>query len=138
MADFKCEPGRVLTRAETEAMLNYDEAGVARPAEYQDVVFDATGIQGAVYRCKTSQEKEADKVQAAELKRLNERQEAIDAIKLAERERIASDMGVDPASLPIDLNPAATFNADTNQPASTTGGANQDADGKNAKGAKDK
>lgn len=138
MADFKCEPGKVLTRQEAEAMLNYDEAGIARPEEYADVVFDATSIQGAVYRCKTDAEMEAAKSRQAAREATQARQEAIDKLKLERREQLAADLGVDPASLPIDLAPTATFNAATDgQPLNTTGGADG-GDGKNAKGAKDK
>lgn len=111
MADFKCEPGKVLTRQETEAMLNYDEAGMARPEEYADVVFDATSIQGAVYRCRTDAEMEAVKSRQAARDATQARQEAIDALKMERREQLAKDLGVDPASLPIDLAPTATFNA---------------------------
>jgi hypothetical protein len=56
MAEFKCEPGKVLSNDEVAQMLAYDEVGVARPEAYDGVVFDATGISGAVYRCKTTDE----------------------------------------------------------------------------------
>lgn len=58
MADFTCEPGKVLTVEETQDMLAYDEVGMPRPDRYNDVVFDGTQIQGAVYRCRTNAEQE--------------------------------------------------------------------------------
>jgi hypothetical protein len=56
---FKCDAGKVLSNDEVAQMLAYDEVGVARPSEYDNVVFDATGISGAVYRCKTTDEVKA-------------------------------------------------------------------------------
>lgn len=60
MAQFKAEAGKVMSQDEVAKMLSYDNAGVARPEEYDDVVFDATGISGAVYRVKTAEQKKAD------------------------------------------------------------------------------
>lgn len=106
MSDFKCSPGKVLTRAETEDMLNYDEAGVARPEEYADVVFDATSIRGAVYRCKTEAEQEASKRVVAADEAGRARQAKIEELKAQKREQLANDLGIDAASIPIDMDPA--------------------------------
>lgn len=59
MAEFKCDSGKVLSAAEVADMLAYDEAGVRRPARYDDVITDNTSGSGLVYRCKTTAEKKA-------------------------------------------------------------------------------
>lgn len=106
MADFTCSPGKVLTREETEAMLNYDEAGMARPDAYKDVVFDATSVTGSVYRCKTQQELDREGAARLDAERAATRQAAINDLKVQRREALAADMGVDPATLPLDVDPA--------------------------------
>lgn len=90
MAEFKAEPGHVLTIEETQDMLAYDEVGMPRPDRYKDVVFDATGIQGAVYRVRTDAEqaeadasatsaKEASDARAARLARVEEEKASLAA-----------------------------------------------------------
>lgn len=53
---FKCEPGKPLTNQEVVTMLGFDEAGLPRPDEYANVVFDNTSGAAAGYRCQTQEE----------------------------------------------------------------------------------
>ena len=102
MADFKCSQGKVLSQDEVAEMLTYDEVEVPRPDGYDDVVFDATGIGGAVYRCKTNAEKEADNAAA---KATNEASAAYQE-RLAKAEKYKADRaakihGGDIATAPV-------------------------------------
>jgi hypothetical protein len=83
MAEFKCESGKVLDNDEVAKMLSYDAVGVARPEAYNDVVFDATGISGANYRCKTTDERKAD--EAAHKADLERSQRATNLLAEAEQ-----------------------------------------------------
>jgi hypothetical protein len=75
---FSCKEGKVLTNEEVRDMLRYDNAGLARPDEYDDVVFDSTSVRGAVYRCQTAEEKnELEAQHAATLKAAQDEEKAI-------------------------------------------------------------
>ena len=107
MADFSCSAGKILSREETEKLLAYDNAGVARPAAYDDVVFDATGIRGAVYRCKTTEEKKAnDAAHAAELARAGRVAGLGREARASAAEAAAANVR-DMSSEPINLDPNA-------------------------------
>jgi len=88
---FKCDAGKWLSVEETADMLAYEENGLRRPAEYNDVVFDNTSGQRGGYRCKTD----------AEAKRVNDIANAEkDAAKVAEarRVRVLNQAGIDAAT----------------------------------------
>lgn len=94
--------GSVLSQSDVEDMLSYDQAGLARPDTYDDVVFDATAITGAVYRYKTDAEKKDGDAVAAESVRASDdlrkrserlRAKAGDAVPVADTVRVPAARG---------------------------------------------
>jgi hypothetical protein len=105
MAGFTCEPGKVLSNEEAAEMLAYDTAGVARPDAYADVVFDATGITGAVYRCRTEDEKKAAQARYdADRERSEALASRVREIR-TEAAEAAQKAGGDMASEPVSIAP---------------------------------
>jgi len=89
--EFSGKPGEVLTTEQVEQMLAYDDAGLARPDEYNDVVFDATSPKGTVYRVKTAEEKKREEEEAAAARKAGEAREE-------RRNKVLRDAGIDPES----------------------------------------
>jgi len=110
---FSCSDGKVLDQDDVREMLAYDNAGVVRPDAYDDVVFDATSVKGAVYRCKTADEKKAEKEGAARAKEEADWMEK----RVAE---IRNKAGLPTAMAPTNAPPARTIVNDTG-PEVTTG-----------------
>ena len=71
--------GKFLSRDEVEELEVYKERGLAPPDKYDNVVYDATQIQGQGYRWKTDEEKSAEKSVADEAKATAERRAKIGA-----------------------------------------------------------
>lgn len=123
MADFSCEPGKVLSASEAEAMLAYDNAGLARPDAYNDVVFDASGITGAVYRCKTADEKKRDEAaHKEEMERAERVAKLRDAARAEASKRAATAATSDLATEEVKLDPNATPVDDGEEAAKRTTG----------------
>ena len=64
MADFKCEPGKVLSPEESAEYRAYTNQKLRLPDKFDGVVFDASDVRGAVLRCKNKREIEAEKERA--------------------------------------------------------------------------
>lgn len=88
---FKGKAGDTLSQDEVAEMLAYDNAGIVRPDEYNDVVFDATKPTGSVYRVKTAEEKrDAEAAHAADL--------AFSQDTEKRRLKLLKEHGIDPVS----------------------------------------
>jgi hypothetical protein len=112
MADFKCEDGKYLSAEEVTTMLAYDDVGAPRPDAYDDVVFDATSIKGAAYRCRTEAEREAAEGAAkADAERAEARAKAQEVARKENQKRLAKLAGsADIATAPVNTGVRAVVN----------------------------
>lgn len=85
--------GQNLTLREEEEIGIYSEAGVARPAKYDDAVYDSNRLGGPGHRWKTQEEKRAGEEQARQEARVGQaREKAVAQVREAAQRRVNREL----------------------------------------------
>lgn len=94
--------GKRLTDEEVVELEVYKERGIAPPAKFDDVVFDATMQTGAHYRFKTQAEKDAERdAEKAATKAADVRRAVVDRIERRHDLPIAGQVAPPPTPAPV-------------------------------------